>query len=192
MALGCDTLGQRRPQLPIHTTGKEMNKLLKSIVGALATCVAMTTASHADERYVATFIGSQHIGDDDLNNINPGVTLGRRWITQNPLLEFHAEAGVFFNSYEEVAPITLVGLSYEVGRIGPGAVRLGASAGAASYKELSRDLEELYGVPNLGGFIPIAAVTASYRLQDTELRLTTVPPGGDVVAILNLSIARSF
>jgi hypothetical protein len=165
---------------------------LKIVVIAAMAWITAAIPSSADEMYIATFIGSQHLGDDTLNNINPGVTFGKRWASRSPKLEYHLEAGVFYNSYEEISPIGLAGISYEVLEIGPGAVRLGLSAGTAYYGELSRDLKEAYGLPNVKGFIPIAAATASYRVGNTEIRITSVPPGGDVAAIFNLSVSQAF
>ena len=143
--------------------------------------------------YVAFLAGSWHVGNDDLNNVTPGITFGRRGaMPQGPDIEWHVEGGVFFNSYREVAPILLAGLSRDVGAFGPGRLRLGASVGTAYYRALSRDLKADYGIPNLGGFIPVVAATAALRLDTTDIRLSVVPPGEDTIAIFNLSLSQRF
>lgn len=159
-----------------------------SAAAAVAQEVAQEPAS-----YVAFLAGSWHVGNDDLNNVTPGITFGRRGpLPQGPATEWHVEGGVFFNSYREVSPILLTGLSRDMGGLGPGRLRLGASVGTAYYRALSRDLKTDYGIPNLGGFIPVVAVTAAWRLDDTDIRISTVPPGEDTLAIFNLSVARRF
>jgi len=157
------------------------------IVASLALPASAETAN-----YGVAYLGSWHIGADELNNVNPGLGLGRRWAARREGIEFHLEGGVFFNSYEEVSPLLLGGASMQVAEIGPGSLRLGASLGVARYEALADYLEESYGIPNVEGFIPIGALTAYYRWGDMDVRLTTVPPGEGVDAILNLSVARSF
>lgn len=143
--------------------------------------------------YVAFLAGSWHVGNDDLNNVTPGITFGRRGpLPQVPDIEWHVEGGVFFNSYREVSPILLGGVSRDVGAVGAGRLRLGASAGTAYYRGLSRDLKADYGIPNLGGFIPVVAATAALRFDTMDVRLSVVPPGENTVAIFNLSLSQPF
>ena len=160
---------------------------------ALATIALLSlTAAAAAEDYVGIYLGSQHFGNDDLNNVNPGLTYGRRWDTARDGVELHLEGGIFYNSYNEVSPIVLAGISTRIAELGPGEIRIGASAGTAYYPTLADDLEEEYGIPNAGGFIPMVAATASWRIDRTEIRITTVPPGTDTMAIVNASIAFAF
>ncbi|PWR02618.1 hypothetical protein DKT77_10550 [Meridianimarinicoccus roseus] len=163
---------------------------------ALVLAVAGPAAAQPADRYVAFMAGSWHVGNADLNNVTPGITFGRRaplaGVAALPDTEWHVEGGVFLNSYLEVAPLLLGGVSAEVaaGRIGR--LRLGASVGTAYYRELSRSLKSDYGIPNANGFIPIVAATAALRKGHSDLRLSVVPPGEDTVAIFNLSLARRF
>ncbi len=148
----------------------------------------------AQERFGALILGSQHFGDGGaLNDFNPGLALGWRWSGIRGL-EQSVEGGVFYNSYEEVSPFVLYGLSAEVARPTPDwSLRAGAFAGIALYEDLSEILEDDYGLPNVEGFIPIAGVTGIARWRDTtDVRLTLVPPGADVDLIVNLSLARRF
>lgn len=149
--------------------------------------------------YVAVLAGTWHIGNDELNNATPGITLGQRgpldWPEVGldwPGLEWHLEGGAFYNSYYEISPILLGGLSADLGTLGKGQIRVGASVGTAYYRELSVTLKERYDLPNIGGFIPMAALTGAYRLGGTDIRLTMVPPGRDSIAIINLSLAQRF
>ena len=146
----------------------------------------------ADERYLGVFVGSQHIGSDAYNDVNPGLTYGRRWTIGAGPAQWHAEGGVFYNSYREVSPIVLGGVSTRVARLGPGDLRVGASVGLAYYGELSAILEERYDIPSVGGILPIGALTGAYRQGRTEIRLNVVPYGDDVTAVVNLSLAVSF
>lgn len=161
----------------------------------LAALIFMTIAAPVAAEpvtYGAAYLHSWHIGTDELNDNTPGLALGRRWTSATTNLEHHVEGGVFWNSYEEISPILLGGVSWQLAEIGPGALRFGGSAGTARYEEQSMRLKDAYGVPNLGGFIPIVAVNASYRVGRTDLRITAVPPDVDVDAILNLSVAHEF
>ncbi|WP_299814187.1 hypothetical protein [uncultured Jannaschia sp.] len=155
--------------------------------------LALPVPASAGERYLGIILGSEHFGSDAYNDINPGLTLGSRWPLERGLTEAHAEAGVFYNSYEEVSPIAVVGLSRQVARLGPGAVRIGGSVGLAYYKELSEILEDRHGIPNVGGFIPMGFVSGTYRTDRVEVRLNVLPyMSDDVDSVLNLSLAIPF
>jgi hypothetical protein len=159
-------------------------------------CAALllgASAARADvDRYVGFIYGSAHIGSNTLNGVNPGLTYGLRWPTANPRYDWFAEGGVFFNSYRETSPLALFGVSTVVGRVAGVTWRAGAAVGTAYYKRLSVGLKANYGIPNLGGFIPMAALSLSGQVGRTEVRLTTVPAAGDVKAIVNLSVAWHF
>ena len=160
---------------------------------ALIAILLLLAAPAAAQTYGVAVIGSQHIGDGgELNDFNPGLGFGRRF--DGPWgLEANVEGGIFYNSYEEIAPYALYGLSAEVARLGDVGLRLGAFAGLFYYDELSRILEEDLGYPNVGGVIPLAGLTASARLPTgTDVRLSALPPGDGVDAIFNLSIAQEF
>lgn len=168
-----------------------MKCLLAPFMAAL-TLLAVPVEARADSRaYGALYLHSWHLGTDALNDDTPGIAFGRRW-AKKAGWEIHLEGGVFYNSYEEVSPIALGGLSRTLTGIGPGELRLGASVGVARYLEQSKYLEDAYGLPNVEGFIPIVAGTLSYRWSEIDLRVTTVPPDAGVDAIFNLSIARAF
>ncbi|MGR3626431.1 MAG: hypothetical protein ACU0A0_09100 [Limimaricola sp.] len=161
---------------------------------ALAALLAMLPASAMADpvSYGAAYIHSWHVGTDSLNDNTPGLAFGRRWVPEAGRVEYHLEGGVFWNSYEEVSPILLGGVSWLLAEAGPGALRLGGSVGTARYEAQSRRLEEAYGIPNLAGFVPIVALTATWRMGATDIRLSTLPPDTGVDAIFNLSVARSF
>ena len=152
----------------------------------------LAAPAQADRPYVGVFLGSWHAGTDDLNGVNPGLTYGRRWAAARPGMEWHMEGGVFLNSYEEVSPILLGGLSARVADLPGGSLRIGVSAGTAYYQDLSDDLRDTYGIPAIGPFIPLVAATAAYRTERVEWRLTALPSGGDVDAVVNLSLAVPF
>lgn len=159
----------------------------------LALFCALAGPGRAEEdRYIGVFVGSQHIGSDEYNDFNPGLTYGRRWGVGTGGTEVHVEGGVFYNSYREVSPIVVAGVSTRVARIGPGDLRLGASLGMAYYKELSEVLEAKYDFPSVGGFLPVAAVTGAYRVRNVEYRLSVLPYGDDVDGVVNFSFAVSF
>ena len=162
------------------------------MVGLLVGLAATTGSALAQDRYVAAILGTRHVGNDDLNDRNIGLTFGKRWPSKRPDVSYFREAGVFYNSYHEVSPILVYGISKSVGKIGRVEFQVGASAGTAYYKELSVELKDRYGVPNLGGFIPIVALSASAKLGTSEVRITTVPPDLDTKAVFNLSIAHHF
>lgn len=169
-----------------------MDHARRSGLAAIAISLIAAPALAEPATYGAAYLHSWHIGTDKLNDNTPGLALGRRWPSTGSSFEHHVEGGVFWNSYEEISPILLGGVSWQLAEIGPGALRFGGSAGTARYEEQSKRLEDAYGIPNLGGFIPIIAVTASYRVGRTDLRITAVPPDVDVDAILNLSVAHEF
>jgi hypothetical protein len=158
----------------------------------LAALTAAALPAAADERYLGVYLGTWHVGTDDLNGVNPGLTYGRRWDAFAPGVEWHLEGGVFYNSYEEVSPIVLGGLSTEIAQLRYGTLRAGLSVGTAYYGELSSTLEDDFGVPNLGGFIPLVAASLAYRREAFEVRLNALPPGGVADAVLNLSLAVPF
>lgn len=160
----------------------------------LMLCLALAAAPAAaePETYMGVVLGSRHFGGTGFNDVNPGLTWGRRWPVGAGRWERHVEAGVFYNSYREVSPIAVAGLSTRVARVGPGEVRVGLSVGTAYYEDLSRQLERDYGVPNVAGFIPIGLATVTYRLDRAEWRLSLLPVQDDVDAVVNLSVAVPF
>jgi hypothetical protein len=159
---------------------------------ARAATGAATDTTAGNNRYIGIVLGSVHIGHSHLNDVNPGLTYGRIWPGPQPRLAWFAEAGVFYNSYREVSPLALFGARYDLGRLGPAEIRLGAATGIGYYRKLSTSLEYDYGIPNIEGFIPLAALSLSAQIGRTEYRLTTVPADGDVKAIFNLSVAIHF
>ncbi|MDE3238253.1 MAG: hypothetical protein KGN33_04785 [Paracoccaceae bacterium] len=144
------------------------------------------------DRYIGVIFGSVHVGNSTLNDVNPGLTYGRRWTLTPGGLDLYAEGGVFYNSYREVSPLALIGVSQAIGRIGAARFSIGAGTGIAYYKRLSETLQRTYGIPNVGGFIPLATLTLSAQVGRLEYRLTTVPAAGDVQAIVNFSVAWHF
>ncbi|MGB3407382.1 MAG: hypothetical protein WBA67_07790 [Jannaschia sp.] len=159
------------------------------------TCLALALTvapALAEERYVGVFIGSQHIGSDAYNDFNPGLAYGRRFAIGEGTAEWHVEGGVFYNSYREVSPIFVAGLSTGVAQIGRGEVRVGASIGTAYYRELADILDRRNGLPNIGGFLPIGVLTAAYRTERIEYRLNVIPYGDDIDGVVNLSLAIPF
>jgi len=166
--------------------------LFFALAAAISLSIGGASTASAQDRYVSALIGTKHFGTDALNNITPGVTFGKRWEGKRAGSEWFAEAGVFYNSYEEVSPIALFGTSTKIGRVGETEVRAGVAIGTAYYKELSGRLEDRYGIPNLGGFIPMAVASIAFRNGLNELRLSVVPPDDDAKLILNISASRSF
>lgn len=152
----------------------------------------LPTLAAAQDRthYVGLVAGTAHVGNDTLNDINPGLSFGVRWGT--PTLEYHVEGGVFYNSYEEVAPFVIAGISTHLFHLGAVEIRGGVSTGLGYYKELSPILEEEYGIPNFAGYIPLAMATITMRYEELDVRITTIPPNPDTKAVLNLSFAYSF
>lgn len=170
-----------------------MRNQFKTLLVSLLICLAaLSGPAVAQDRYIAAILGTRHVGNDSLNDRNIGLTFGKRWPSTRPDITYFREAGIFHNSYHEISPILVYGVSKSIGKIGRVEFHVGASAGTAYYKELSVELKDRYGVPNLGGFIPIVALSASARIGASEIRLTTVPPDIDTKAVLNLSIAHSF
>ena len=159
---------------------------------ALALLLVLAPLPASAERYLGTILATAHPGDGSLSGLNPGLTLGRRWDHPNLGFETQLEAGIFRNSYGEVGPILLYGLSTPLGRLGPGTLRLGASAGLARYDELSRRLRDAYGIPSVAGVLPIVAATLSWRVGRHEVRLSALPPDRETRAVLNLSVATTF
>ncbi|WGH77668.1 hypothetical protein [Jannaschia ovalis] len=154
--------------------------------------VLAAAPASAGQRYLGVFVGSQHIGSDAYNDFNPGLTYGYRWPVGTGSTEWHVEGGVFFNSYEEVSPIAVVGLSTGVAELGGGEIRLGASVGIARYAELSEIVERKYDIPTFGDYLPVAALTGSYRRNGVAYRLSVLPYGEDVEAVVNFSLAFDF
>ncbi|WP_308915930.1 hypothetical protein [Jannaschia sp. LMIT008] len=150
-------------------------------------CAAQPAA--AQDRYVGVVVGTAHVGTGDLNDVNPGVTFGRRWDAARPGWEWHVEGGVFYNSYREVSPIVLAGLSAPLTRVPGGELRGALSVGTAYYDELANEISD---IPNLEGFIPLATATLAYRREQAEYRLTLLPTADDVDAVINLSVAIPF
>jgi len=169
--------------------------------------MALPTLSSAEERpdwmprpgadtYIGLLLGTAHVGCDCLNDRTPGLTYGMRWGSGISSLEYHMEGGVFYNSYEEVAPLFLTGASIKLATFGRLEVRGGASIGTAYYGTLAPQLEEKFSIPNAAGFVPMAAATLSVRHQRSadqavDYRFTMVP-GDDVDAIINFSVAFSY
>jgi len=148
------------------------------------------------KRYWGLILGSQHINPKtpqaaDLNDNTPGVTLGKRYELEMEGAEGFVEAGVFYNSYEEVSPIILAGYTFRAINFGPSELRLGAFTGIGYYKELGQSLHDRYGLPYVEGFIPLAGASIVYRHDAHDLRLTTVP-AENLDLILNFSYTHSF
>ncbi|CUH09699.1 hypothetical protein JSE7799_00114 [Jannaschia seosinensis] len=158
---------------------------------AVLACAA--PMAQADTRYIGVFVGSLHVGSDAYNNVNPGLTYGMRRTIGQGATEWHAEGGVFYNSYEEISPIAVIGLSTGVAEIGPGTFRMGASFGTAYYGDLV-DIYEAQDelLPNIGGFVPIGILTGAYRTGRMEYRLNVLPYGEDVDGVVNFSVAVTF
>ena len=151
------------------------------------------TQAQDTQRYATLVLGSVHFGVD-LNDVNPGLLIGNRWSRADGGFEYHLEGGVFYNSYEEVSPIVMGGISHKLTTLGRVDLRGGVSVGTAYYGTLAPTLERDYGIPNAGGFIPLVA--ANLALRDTrhenvEYRFTALP-GEGAVGVLNLSIAFDF
>lgn len=166
-----------------------MRNLIPLLFLVLAT---LGTPVVAQERYLGAFLGSKHFGNDFLNNNTPGLTLGYRWPGERADIEWFAEGGVFYNSYEEVSPIALFGVSTSIAQVRSVDIRAGIAIGIARYDELSVRLKDRYGIPNIDGFIPIVAASLALRRGPNEIRFTAVPPDTDTDFILNLSITRAF
>lgn len=148
--------------------------------------------------YLGFILGSDHIARSGgsaagFNDHTGGLTLGRRWpVGQVPGQEFSLEGGVFYNSYRETGPIAIFGYSARAADLGrAGELRIGAFAGTAYYPSLSKSLRSHYGVPSIGGMVPMIGLSGSWRLGPSELRLTAVPPG-DLAAVVNLSWSLAF
>jgi hypothetical protein len=174
-----------------------MKRILTAALIALTAAVPLAagplTPTGETEDYVAFVLRSAHIGDaSSLNDNTPGLTYGRRFKMQREGVEGFIEGGIFYNSYEEVAPIIIGGYSARMAQLPRGELRLGGFAGIGYYDQLGQKLNDKYSLPYYEGFIPIAGITASYRNGSHEVRLTTVPAGGDVKAIFNLSYAFAF
>lgn len=155
---------------------------------------ALPAQAQDAHRYGAVVLGSVHFGVD-LNDVNPGLLIGSRWAQGDTGLEYHLEGGVFYNSYEEVAPIVMAGVSHRLAQTGRFDLRGGASFGTAYYGTLAPALEANYGIPNVEGFIPLVA--ASLSLRDTrapvEYRFTALP--GETatgIGVINLSVGFEF
>ena len=161
---------------------------MRLAAAALLACLA--TPAAAQDRYLGVILGSAHVGTNALNGVNPGLTYGQRWRAARPGVEWHLEGGVFLNSYEEVAPLLLGGVSARVADLPGGSLRIGVSAGAGYYRELSEEIDD--AIPSVGGFVPLVAATLAYRREAVEWRLTTLPVGDDVDAVVNLSVAVPF
>ncbi len=145
------------------------------------------------DRYLSLVLASAHFGTaSHLRSLTPGLTYGRTWAIPNSRFDWFAEAGVFRNSYAEVSPVALAGVRYDLGRVGPAEIYFGGGAGLAYYRQLAPVLRKQYGIPNLGGFIPVAMLSLTAQVGRLEYRLTTVPAGRDSRAIFNLSVAIHY
>lgn len=148
--------------------------------------------AYLQTNYLGIILSSYHFGTNELNNFTPGITLGKRFQKPSSRWEYQIEGGVFYNSYEEISPILLGGISTHMFDFAEGEFRIGAGVGTAYYERISGTLKDKLGLPNLGGFIPIVSLTASYRRDQTEYRLTTIPPGDASSFILNASVTFTF
>lgn len=151
----------------------------------------------AQERtyYGALFVGSVHFGQaQDLNGENLGLGFGFREASRWDGWEQSLELGVFRNSYEEVAPYAIYGLTREITSVTDHwSLRGGVMAGIARYSALAPGLEREYGIPNINGVIPIVGLVGILRHdRGTDIRMKAVPPGGDVSLILAVSVAHTF
>lgn len=159
------------------------------LIFALFSLVGQANAGEK-ERYLALVFGSTHFGEE-LNDFNPGILIGYRWTSNSHGLEYHLEGGIFRNSYKESSPIFMWGVSHSLFEIESVEFRGGLSVGTAYYGELAPHLEREFGIPNIDGFIPLAAVTFSVRARNLEYRFSVLP-GDDVFGALNLSAATRF
>ena len=158
----------------------------------MLTALLLCGPAQADP-YLGLMLGSAHIGNDELNGFSPGLSLGGR----GPLAgggELAVEGGVFWNSYEEVAPFLAYAATHEVIEVTRDvALRAGPLVAFARYATLAPRLERRYGIPNVEGFIPVAGLMTQIRYRDTtDLRIITVPPGDDADLILAVTLAFGF
>lgn len=166
---------------------------IQTILSGMAFLILLATSATAEtgQRYIGALFGTQHVGNENLNNKTPGVTLGKRY-PRSDGRETFLEAGVFYNSYKEISPVLIAGMTWHIATIGKAEIRGGGGIGTAYYGELSKSLKADHGIPNIGGFIPIAALTAVVRFDDAEFRMTTVPPDSDTDFILNFGLTFPF
>lgn len=148
------------------------------------------------QRYVGFVLHSSHVNPqtlqaERLNDNTSGLTFGRRFQLEMDGAEAFLEAGVFYNSYEEVSPVFLAGYTLRAIDFGGSELRIGAFTGIGYYKELGQILHENHGIPFYKGFIPLVGASVIYRIDDHELRMTTVP-AEDLDLILNFSYTYSF
>jgi hypothetical protein len=154
------------------------------------------TPTGETQSYVGIVLHSKHVNPqtleaESLNDNTPGLTFGRRFQLEMDGTEAFLEAGVFYNSYKEVSPVFLTGYTLRAIDFGGSELRIGAFTGIGYYKELGQVLNKNYGMPFYKGFIPLAGASVIYRIDDHELRMTTVP-AEDLDLILNFSYTYAF
>jgi hypothetical protein len=163
------------------------------IRASIAACAVLGATGVAAEEgsYWGMIVGSAH-GGGDLNNFNPGLTYGRKWGLTNPAYEGFIEGGVFYNSYEEISPIMTAGITRRLGEISSHEVRGGIAVGFARYAKLAPSLERDYGIPNIGGFVPIALGSVILRGDGRDYRVSVLPADRDIKYVINFSVTFDF
>ena len=122
----------------------------------------LSGTAHAQGRNLGVVIGSVHIGNEALNNFNPGLGNGMR-MGRRTGTEWHLEGGVFHNSYDKVSSFGIVGTHRHLFILGPAKIRGGVSTGLGYDRTLAVGLRDDYGIPYIGGEPPLPSATIFAR-----------------------------
>lgn len=124
--------------------------------------------AHAQKRNLGVVISSVHIGNEALNNFNPGLGNGMRRGCRTGM-ERHLEGDVFHNCCDEVSPFAIVGTHRHLFIPGPAKIRGEVSTGLGYDRTLAVELKDDYGIPNIGGDLPLPSAKIFCTLRGYQV-----------------------
>ena len=147
-------------------------------------------------RPTVTFsLASRHLGfDQQLNERNPGVSIGFVLPVLNGATELAAQAGFYKNSFEGWSRQISAEISTEVGRLHRDlAFRVGASIGFADYGAEARHFRDA-GVPVAGADdVLFGGPTLTLRYRDhVDFKTRIIPMSTDGQVIMTFEIGFLF
>lgn len=166
--------------------------MMRRILFTAAALSLLSSAAVAGPTYiVGAPIASYHINaKSNLNEINPGITLGVEW--DRNALSWGIEGGVYYNSYSERSFYAAGNVEYGVATLGPVELRLGAFLGLAEYSNTVDTVRD-YGLPTVGDYIPIGGAQATLRFDNrVDLRVRAVPTAEDADGVITFQVLFRF
>ena len=172
-----------------------VNKYMVFWVALCASLFATTASAIEGLRPTVTFsLASHHIGiDQQLNERNPGISLGFILPVYKDRVEIAAQAGLYKNSFGGWSRQVSGEISTQIWKPQPDlALRVGASVGFADYGPHAQNFRAA-GVPVTGNNVLFGGPTLTLRYQDrVDFKTRFIPLSTDGQAVMTFEIGFLF